>query len=267
MLREIPSGKLRELPNEAAVNVKDRLRDIREFLRAHRHDRLRGGRAPAGMPGPAGQIGELLGHAASVVDDTLTLAESLSTTLLPLPDGEPACCRPLAVYFPAGAGASWRGERTFRHDMYAAAKQASTAFGLETAGLRESAFSSAHSAMRRRHGALLAGLQAAPAAERRQRVAGVLAALTIELRSAVLGENSLRGEKQAEAERFVRRYVPGLLASGMASLSADAPQSPDCSQLALLGTEAREERIAAVLSQASPGDLASLYERLLAHLA
>jgi hypothetical protein len=266
MLREIPSGKLRALPNEAAVNVKDRLRDIREFVRAHRHDRLPGGRAPADMPGPAGQIGELLGHAASVVDDTLTLAESLSTTLLPLPEGEPACCRPLAVYFPAGAGASWRGERAFRHDMYAAAKQASTAFGLETASLRESAFSSAHSAMRRCHGALLAGLQA-PAAERRQRVAGVLAALTIELRRAVLAEAGLRGEEPAEAERFVRRYVPGLLASGLASLSVDAAQSPDCSQLVLLGTEAREERIAAALSQASPGELATLYERLLTHLA
>ncbi|WP_309085348.1 hypothetical protein [Chelativorans sp.] len=255
MLRE--TGKLRELPNEAAANVKDRLRDLRDFLRARRHDRIAG----HSRQGPAGQIGELLGHAVSVVDDTLTFAESVSSGLLPLRDSSNPGPRPLPVYFPGGEAASWRGERAFRHDMYAAAKRASSAFGLETDSLRESAFSTAHAAARRRHAMLLARLHDA-SAERLESVADLAAALMLELKHALESEG-----QETRSQTFVRRYVPGLLGSALATLDLQTASEAEFFELLLLATEAREERLMNSLSDSDPDALAEVISRLLAHLA
>jgi len=251
MLRS--TGRLHELPNEAAANVKDRLRDLRDFIRARRHDRL----DTHGLRGPAGQLEEFLGHAASMVDDTLTLAESVSTTILPLRERENASPRALTVYFP-GETMSWSGERAFRRDMYALAKRSSIAFGLEGQPIRESAFSAAHSAMRRSHAPLLEQLSH-PSRERLRFVAEAAATLTLELRKAVGAEIPIRD--------FVQRYVPGLLGSALATLDPEIAGEPEFFQLVLLATEAREDRITRALGESSSAALTDLFAALLMHLA
>jgi len=251
MLRS--TGKLRELPNEAAANVKDRLRDLRDFIRARRHDRLEA----HGLRGPAGQLEEFLGHAASVVDDTLTLAESVSTTLLPLRESENTPPRALTVYFP-GETMSWSGERAFRRDMYALAKRAGSAFRLEGQPIRESAFSAAHSSMRRSHTPLLEGLFQ-PSQERLRVVAKAAAALLLELQQAVGTE--------IPARSFVRGYVPGLLGSALVTLDPEIAGEPEFFQLVLLATEAREDRITSSLAERSSAALADVFAGLLMHLA
>ena len=73
--------------------------------------------------------------------------------------------------------------------------------------------------------------------------------------------------KPADWEReFVRRYVPGLLGSALATIDPEIAAEPEFFELILLATEAREERIASALAGGSPA-LAEVFAGLLAHLA
>ncbi|WP_025031176.1 hypothetical protein [Nitratireductor aquibiodomus] len=71
---------LRDASQDMAIHLKDRLRDIRDLLRSHRHER----QATAAAGRHFSDMEKLLARAASMVDDTLTLAETASRTVLPV---------------------------------------------------------------------------------------------------------------------------------------------------------------------------------------
>ena len=69
---------LRQISEEVRVNLKDRLRDVRQGVRQLRHDgRPSPQNAQARSPFPISEIEGLLGHAVSAFDDAMSAAESL----------------------------------------------------------------------------------------------------------------------------------------------------------------------------------------------
>ncbi|MCR4267999.1 hypothetical protein [Nitratireductor sp. ZSWI3] len=266
---------LRDASLDVAVHLKDRLRDMRDFLRTQRRGLL----AERPPQRPPFQMEALLGHAVGVVDDTLTLAESVSRAVLPgRQDGEPAVW-PLTAYFTPDP---IRGERAFRRHMYRTAKAlAATVEDGAAPPIRETTFAAAHAALRRRHGHTLVTLASA-APEARPRVAAVLlAALLQEMCAQALdhddfGSTALSGARRDAGEApvpavagrraaCIRCFAPGLLASGLA-LSNDLPAA-DLFEIAGLAVAARSERMAAALrADRSIADLAGLFESLLMHL-
>ena len=248
---------LRDASEEAAVHLKDRLRDLRDFLRAHRRDQ----RSPVRPQGRLPQMEGVIGRAVSVVDDTLTLAESVSHTILPGRQDSTLVLRPLIAYFVPDPA---EGERAFRRHMYRTAK--SLAATLEDAAapvIRETFFTSAHTAIRRRHGHLLLALRDAPQPVARPIMASLLAALLQEISRQALSEEGLQHGRQ---EPCIRSFAPGLLASALLMLD-DALDTPDLLDIATLGITARSERMARSLQADRPiTDLTAIFESLLTHL-
>jgi hypothetical protein len=72
---------LRILSEEIAVNLKDRLREVRYMIRRNRHESLQVEQS-ATRPGEIVSPELLLGHAASVMDKALTTAETISISAL-----------------------------------------------------------------------------------------------------------------------------------------------------------------------------------------
>ncbi|WP_048644756.1 hypothetical protein [Nitratireductor soli] len=249
---------LRDASEEAAVHLKDRLRDMRDFLRALRHDQ----NAPARPQGRLSQVEGIIGRAVSVVDDTLTLAESVSHTVLPGRQGSSTfVLRPLIAYFvPDPAG----GERAFRRHMYRAAKSlAATLEDGDAPVLRETFFTGAHTEIRRRHGHLLLALRDAPRPVARPITASLLAALLQEICRQALSEEGFEHGRQ---EPCIRCFAPGLLASALLMLD-DGVDAADLLEIAALGIAARSERMARGLQADRPiADLTAIFESLLTHL-
>ncbi|EKF18703.1 hypothetical protein [Nitratireductor pacificus] len=240
-----------------AVHLKDRLRDMRDFLRAHRHDQ----RLPIRPRGRLSEVEGVIGRAVSVVDDTLTLAESVSHAVLPRPRIGAHDLRPLAGYF---APDPVEGETAFRRHMYrVAGRLAATQETDSPPMIRETFFTGAHAAVRRRHGHRLLVLRGAASAEARAAMAGVLAALLQEIcRQALDGAPATPASRQA----CIRCFAPGLLASAL--LTADENVEPeDLLEIAALAIAARSERMARSLQADRPiADLAAIFDSLLTHL-
>ena len=96
---------LRFLSEEVAVNLKDRLREVRYVIRRNRHDSLQDEHSFA-RPGEIMSPELLLGHAASIVDKALTTAETISISLIssnPNMHHSAPHLKSLLVYFGAGA--------------------------------------------------------------------------------------------------------------------------------------------------------------------
>lgn len=173
---DLEPAMLREIREDIRVNLKDRLREIRHMVRAHRHDRVAGeGNGSLPLRG----IEELFGHAASAVDDVISIAGTL------VPEdraGSATRVRGFSAYFPQGdAHAVRRGERSFRRDMYAMAKALLVAGGIAEPRISETGFAALHGALARQCGDMLADLRAARTeAARVEAAARVCAALVIE---------------------------------------------------------------------------------------
>lgn len=258
---------LRSLSEEVVVNIKDRLRDVRHFVRASRHDNPGGPRRPPGTEpfSPPAEIERLLGRAASVVDDTLTMAESVSLSLLPIvrPD-DGARLHGFETYFATGSSAAVEGERQFRRDLYAALKAWSRQ-GTEAAPLlHEAGFSQAHLNIRRRHGELLATMRAASPENRLDAVAAVAAAMLVEL---LLSQPLPVDAEAKEAYPTLQPLAPVALAAGIATLSPSGMSDADLLEAAGLVVEARRDRIVRALDGDDPvSDLTAIFRVLLAHL-
>ncbi|MEJ6785282.1 hypothetical protein [Aminobacter sp. Piv2-1] len=256
---------LRSFSEEVVVNIKDRLRDVRHFVRASRHDNPGGPRRPPGTEpfAPPVEIERLIGRAASVVDDTLTMAETVSLSLLPIvrPD-DGARLHGFDVYFATVGGAE--GERLFRRDLYAALKSWLRQKGGMTPLLHEASFSQAHLAVRRKHPELLAAMRAAGPEDRRDAVAAVAAATLVELRAS----QPLQGDMRvAEVEPTLQLLAPVALAAGIATLSLSGLSDAELLEAASMVVEARGDRISRALESADPAaELAAIFSALLAHL-
>lgn len=254
---------LRSLSEEVVVNIKDRLRDVRHFVRASRHDNPGGPRRPpmAEPFAPPPEIERLLGRAASVVDDTLTMAETVSLSLLPIVrPNDGARLHGFDTYFAAGADAS-AGERLFRRDLYAALKSWTRERGDALPLLHEASFSQAHLAVRRKHQDVLAAMAAASPENRLDAVAAVAAATLVELLA------SQPAQPEAGPHAGLQPLAPVVLAAGIATLSPSGMSDADLFEAAGMAVEARRERIVRALEGAAPvTDLATVFGALLAHL-
>lgn len=257
---------LRSISEEVVVNIKDRLRDIRHFVRTSRHDNPGGPRRPSGTEpfAPPPEIERLLGRAASVVDDTLTVAETLSRSLLPIvrPD-DGARLHGFDRYFALGSAAI-EGERLFRRDVYAALK---AGIGRDNQPpLHEASFSQAHQAIRRKHGELLGAMREAGPDTRIDTVAAVAAAMLVELLASRQFQDA-PADDAAEGYPDLQPLAPLALAAGIATLAPSGMSDADLIESASLAVEARRDRIIGALDGAEPvKDLTEIFRTLLAHL-
>lgn len=263
----------REISEEVRVNLKDRLRDMRYVIRQHRH----AGSSPVStkradrespLPFPAREIESLLGHAASVFDDAMTIAETLAPHKR---TGRGKAAKGFAVYFGEGNKQSLlSGERAFRRDMYHMIMTVLAKKNIDSGRVHEAGLAAIHASMCKRHGDLLKAFG---------RVAGDTEklAMTAELSSALLIEclnhNPLRLDistvRPIDLDRSleVSCLAPVALACGLASLDPGDCPEPDSLDMTVMATEARLERIVVACRGADPlGALTTIFAMLLFHL-
>lgn len=243
---------LRTLSDEIAVNLKDRLRDVRYVIRRARQS----SRAPeTSLPAPEA----LLGHAAGVMDTALTAAEAISISII---SSEPAKhhgapqMRSLSFYFGTGA----EGARGFRSDMYYFLKGTMRRYGLENALIHEAAFSVIHGRLLRKHAELLRDPL---------KVAQALAALYLE----ALAESPVRLtslEVSCDPENLRKAEVVGLaaacLACGLATVKPADLADIDPLESVFMVLEARYERLVDAAETHDAKKLETLFATLIAHL-
>ncbi|MEO5759434.1 MAG: hypothetical protein ABIQ51_21535 [Mesorhizobium sp.] len=268
---------LRQISRDVRVNLKDRLRDVRHAIRQSRHDgdatALR--EATSHLPPfPGKGIEGLLSHAASAVDEALSIAEQL------VPHERPAkvdgtTVKSLATYFPGGdddrqAG----GERQFRRDMYYLTKAVLAGMKIDNARIHEANFAAVHAAMRKRHAGLLAAVeQGSDADSRLPSIAAACSALLVEclnhrpIRFAEATPESPADLRENDRDLDIRCLAPLALACGLATIGKDGLPEPDMLEIAVMAADIRHERIVQASAKADPiGELAPILATLLAHL-
>lgn len=263
---------LRQISEDVRVNLKDRLRDVRHVIRQSRHDHARNaameaeGRFPSSSP--AKGLEDLLGHAASVVDDAMSLAESLVPHERPA-NTDAATVRSFDRYFSAsGRGPSLDGERAFRRDMYYLAKAIAARKTAGAPRIYEASLAAAHAAMRKRHADLIAELDIEVEPDERVAVAAALcAALLIEL----IDHRPIRFTEGAPGSRDrdleIRFLAPLALACGLATIGVGDLPAADMLEITMLAADVRHDRIVQAYGKADRlGELTTVFAVLLAHL-
>ncbi|OBQ57968.1 hypothetical protein [Mesorhizobium erdmanii] len=264
---------LRQISEDVRVNLKDRLREVRDIIRQSRHD----GSGDASIlreatshlpPFPGKGIEGLLSHAASAVDEALSIAESFVPHERPIKvDG--TTVKGLGTYFPAGdEERQLSAERLFRRDMYYLTKAVLAGLKIDNARIHEADFAAVHATMRKRHGDLLAALTAPGAGL--QAIAATCAALLV----ALLNQRPVRfGDAASETTAGGGRapdmscLAPVVLACGLATTGRDGAPEPDMLEIAILAADIRYDRIAQACAKASPvAELTPVFATLLAHL-
>lgn len=266
---------LREISEEVRINLKDRLRDVRQAIRQRRHDSGRSNLLPlpgagASVPFPLREIEGLLGHAVSAFDDAMTAAE----TLVPYDGRQAGAARSFETYFPLnGRQNVLAGERAFRRDMYYLVKTMLARRNASADRVHEASFAAVHAAMLQRHSDLLAALgNTTGETDRTAQVAQICAALVVEflhqrpLRLDI-PEGTVKNLMQAESALTVSLLAPAALACGLASVGAADELDSDPLEIAALAVEARLDRIIAACRSADPiAELTPVFAMLLFHL-
>lgn len=263
---------LRQISEDVRVNLKDRLREVREIIRQSRHD----GSGDASVvreatshlpPFPGKGIEGLLSHAASAFDEALSIAESFVPHERPIKvDG--TTVKGLATYFPAGnEDRQLSAERLFRRDMYYLTKAVLAGLNIDNARIHEADFAAVHATMRKRHGDLLAALVAPGAGL--PAIAATCSALLVEclnqrpVHFTETPETSVVGDRTLD----ISCLAPLVLACGLATTGRDGLPEPDMLEIAILAADIRHDRIVQACAKASPVDeLTPVFATLLAHL-
>ncbi len=263
---------LRQISEDVRVNLKDRLRDIRQGVRQQRRDGAQSALAKSRrQPFPIGEIEGFLGQAAAVFDDAMSLAE----TLVPQHGKRLSGAAPqgFAAYFPTGGAENRLGsERAFRRDLYYLAQAVLTKRRIEAAVVHEADLAAVHAEMGSRHaGRLHAFARAATPDEQVATTAEICAALLVALldhhpiRFAAPGSETSAASNGRAVE--IGCFAPVVLACGLASLGVDDMSGSDLLEIAMLAADVREDRIVeACGAPDAAGELASIFAVLLAHL-
>ena len=265
---------LRQISEDVRVNLKDRLREVRDVIRQSRHD----GTGDASVlreatshlpPFPGKGIEGLLSHAASAVDEALSIAESFVPHERPIKvDGTTA--KGLGTYFPVGnEDRQLSAERLFRRDMYYLTKAVLAGLNIDNARIHEADFAAVHATMRKRHGDLLAALTAPDAGP--QVIAATCSALLVEClnqRPVRFTETALEPPAAMSGRALdISCLAPLVLACGLATTDRDGSPEPDMLEIAILAADIRHDRIAQACAKANAIDeLTSVFTTLLAHL-
>lgn len=246
---------LRSLSRDVAVGLKDQLREVRHLIRSGRHDR--DDPAAAALPrAPTPEIDRLMSRAASVIDDTLTIAETVSQTVLPIAKPRGAKLHGYDAYFSTA-----EGERAFRHDLYAVFKALDSAGNPNPRPIPETRLAAAHHAIRQVAADAIAGL-ATDSAELRLAAISQVAAVTVE-------QLVKAGAVAAPADRApdLRPLATVALAIGLATLNHRDVSDRELLESSALAADMRHDRIAT--AWAAPdrgGELAKVFQTLLAVL-
>jgi hypothetical protein len=264
---------LRQISEDVRVNLKDRLREVRDIIRQSRHD----GTGDASVlreatshlpPFPGKGIEDLLSHAASAVDEALSIAESFVPHERPIKvDG--TTVKGLGTYFPVGdEERQLSAERLFRRDMYYLTKAVLAGLKIDNARIHEAGFAAVHATMRKRHGDLLAALTA-PGAGLRE-IASTCSALLVEClnqRPVRFGDTPPEAAAMGDRGLDISCLAPVVLACGLATTGRDGAPEPDMLEIAILAADIRRDRIAQACAKASPAEeLTAVFTTLLAHL-
>lgn len=266
---------LRELSEDVRIRVKDRLRDFRTIVRQHRHDHVSAKPTPPAakeQPFPIREIEGLLGHAVSVFDDVMSLAEGLAPhkSLGAVPVSGP---QPLQSYFRAMGESHLDGERAFRRDLYRLAKLVLEQKSLSDFRIRESDFAAVHGALEKRDAGLIARLHAET--DRDERVS-LVAALSSSLFVELVRQEPIKlpAPDPEEQETIdvghmiaVNCLAAIAIACGLATLDMEGAAGPELMEIAVLAVDARADRIHAALdSEDQVKELTPLFAGLLTHL-
>ena len=264
---------LRQMSEEMRVNLKDRLRDVRQGVRQFRHDgRPSPQNAQGRPPFPIGEIEGLLGHAVSAFDDAMSAAESLVPRRGRQPDRTVA--QSLSVYFPADGTLAQAGERAFRRDLYYLAQAILAKRTIGAAVVHEANLAAVHAAMRRRHADRIAVLNATDSAGRTEAAASFCAALLITL----IDHHPIRLANRApymfahgnalDQTARIRVLATVTLLCGVATLDGSNAGGSDLLELADLAVDARLDRFEQACAKAdADGELTPVFALLLSHLA
>ncbi|RVA34007.1 hypothetical protein EN933_31275, partial [Mesorhizobium sp. M7A.F.Ca.US.001.01.1.1] len=209
----------------------------------------------------------LLSHAASAVDEALSIAEAFVPHERPIKvDG--TTVKGLGTYFPVGnEDRQLDAERLFRRDMYYLTKAVLAGLNIDNARIHEADFAAVHATMRKRHGDLLAAL-AAPGAGL-QAIAATCSALLVEC----LNQRPVRfaetepGTPTGGRALDISCLAPLALACGLATTGSDGAPEPDMLEIAILAADIRHDRIVQACAKANPiAELTPVFATLLAHL-
>ncbi|RCS23903.1 hypothetical protein DUT91_11600 [Phyllobacterium salinisoli] len=258
--------------DDIVVNLKDRLRDIRHVIRQVGSNSQ--GRRLTNLPpkNPAELPEMLLGTAATFVDTALTMAETISISLI---SDHPARGRTnrigsLKLYF-----SHPDGRRLFHREMYHLTKEVLRRSGRGDAFIHEAAFADVYISLARNHGNVFARALAQDASTRD--IAKACAVLTIESvrrhPAKTMGTASpLPASVALQPETEILVFSTIGLAYAVATTQPQDTSAPtddmsDLLESAFLAVSAREDRFAAAFASEDPcSALAELFSRLVVYL-
>lgn len=263
---------IRDISDDIATNIKDRLREFRYMIRRNRSDNITNRRLEASSTsGPDQSVLDapdiILGHAARVMDKALTKAENISLSLL---SGDPSIhhsapdVRSIAVYFSAG----FDGQHAFHRDMYYLTKEILRRRHADNMLIHETAFAAIHASVNRNHRDLIRDVLQANTIE-------ATARLCTALLTEMIAENPVRfadGRKvlpetaQAIRNRDITGFASICLACGLATAKAADMEGVNNLESALLAIEARTDRLVAAFDASNKAALDALFGTLISHL-
>ncbi len=259
---------LRILSEEIAVNLKDRLREVRYMIRRNRHETLQREQSAA-RPGEIVSPELLLGHAASMMDKALTTAETISISLISSNPGvhnSVPHVKSLSVYFGAGV----EGVRAFRKDMYYLTKEVLRRHQLQNVLIQEATFFTVHARMMQKHGLLLKSVFSAEADDVKiAATAKAVAAIFLEL----LAERPVRFiSVDSDCDpQDLRKFETVCFAAvgvacGLATAKAADLAGVDPLESAMLALGVRHDRLVQATEDRDQAQLEILFQTLIAHL-
>ncbi|WP_153020277.1 hypothetical protein [Paramesorhizobium deserti] len=259
--------------DDIVVNLKDRLRDVRHLIRSNRHDRLladQRSKSPAELPEM------LLGTAATFVDTALTLAETISISLIsddPEAHGRSGRVGSLRHYFSHSDGG-----RLFHRHMYYLTKEVLRRSGRNDAFIHEAAFADIYLHLKRDHKNVFARALGCDASTDDIAVAcAAMAVETVRRHPVKIIEpgSPLPATAPLQPDIEITVFSTISLACALATarpqdaLSATSltDEGTDLLESAFLAVSAREERFSAAFASDRPDRaLAEIFSLLIPHL-